>query len=218
MTTYTARDGRHDSVTLRRFGLLRAEAAEPDPAVRAQLRARSLGTTAAQLAQRHQRRAQLAADAEAAGLRPVHDQPDDPDVASLKITVALPPETRSPWLVCAMCARTMHKRKGGRVEVRPDTLACPCCAGLPQTCPPAVLDMWLADYPNYKRHAVAATYRVDPARLTAAADISAEVTELFSDVDGAPLAVQTRQVPAAAVLVPVATFFSWVAKRGRGVL
>ena len=86
-----------------------------------------------------------------------------------------------------MCIRTLHRRKGRRVEVSPGgVFVCRCCASLHQDGPPEVLDQWLLDSLPYKRAAIIATYSVDPARLVAAG-VRAEVTRLHTDVDVATI-------------------------------
>jgi hypothetical protein len=208
---YSAADGMHDEGTLRRWRMLRFEQMPGlTDEERQQMRARRLGVTPGELsARRAQRLAQLAADAEDAGLIPA-----DVTTETL-VKVALSPDDRPPWLACQMCMRTVHKRKHRRVEVRPAVFACRCCAYLPQDGPPEVLDRWLLTGREYKRHAIACTYRVDPARLVAA-EVRAEVFRLRTDVDGLPLLVETSPAIPAAHLVPVRTFFALVRERGRG--
>ena len=209
---YSAADGMHDERTLCRWHMLRLEQM---PGLtgeeRQQMRARRLGTTPDELsARRAQRLAQLAADAQSAGLTPADVTTD----TVLKVT--LTPDDRPPYLVCAMCCRTVHKTKGRRVEVRPAVFCCRCCAGLRQDGPPEVLDRWLLASREYKRAAIIATYSVDPLGLTAA-ETRAEVTRLHTDVDGLPLSVEVSPAIPAAHLVPVNIYFSLARARGRGI-
>lgn len=223
--TYTARDGIRDPDTLRRWQMLRLEQ-RPDvtSAERLAMRAERLGAAApGELAARRARRlAGLAAGAEAGGLIPAAGGTGDPAAIDTVIRVHLSADDlsaddRPDYLVCQMCCRTLHKRNGRRVEVRPDVFCCPCCAGLAQEGPPAALDQWLLDHRRYKRAAIIVTYRTDPATLTAA-EAHAEITRMYADAGGAPLAVTTARAMAAASLVPVRTYFALVRERGRGVL
>ncbi len=217
--TYTARDawsvrgGWHDEQAERRWWYLRLEQRETGE-TREAMRARRLGTTVDELrARRAERLAEFAADAQAAGLIPADVTTD----TTVRLP-ALPDDDRLPWEVCAMCIRTLHRRKGRRVEVRPGgVFVCRCCASLRQDGPPEVLDQWLLDSRPYKRAAIIATYSVDPARLVAAG-VRAEVTRLHTDVDGLPLSVETTPAMAAAHMVPVSTFFGLVRARGHGIL
>ena len=212
---WSARGGWHDEDAHHRWDMLRLELLPGlTDQERRQMRARRLGTTPGELEARRARRlAEFAADAEAAGLIPADLTTDT--------TIRLPPlpdDDRPPWEACAMCIRTLHRRKGRRVEVRPGgVFVCRCCASLRQDGPPEVLDQWLLDNREYKRPAIIATYGVDPLGLTAA-ETRAEVTRLHTDVDGLPLSVETSPAMAAAHLVPVPTFFGLVRERGRGIL
>lgn len=76
--------------------------------------------------------------------------------------------------------------------------------------------MWLLDSRRYKRAAIIATYKVDPATMTAS-ETRAEITRMHDDADGSPLSVETTSAIAAASLVPVRTYFALVRERGRGV-
>ena len=184
------------------------------------MRAARLGTTVDELrARRAGRLAELAADAEADGLVPMCGGPGDPDAADMLIRLpVVPSDDRPPWLVCALCCRTMHKTTGRRVQVRPGGMfCCRCCASLRQDVPPAVLDMWLLDSREYKRAMIIATYQADPLSLTAA-ETRAEVTRFLSDVEGGPLPPATTPAIAAANMVPVNTYFGLVRERGRGIL
>lgn len=187
-SAWSSRDDWRDPEAQRRWWLLSLERRETGETQEA-MRARRLGISVDELrARRAGRLAALAADAEADGYTRMGSEPGDPDATDLMLRVTLPPDDRPPWLVCAMCCRTMSKTKGRRVEVRPAVFCCRCCAGLPQEVPPEVLDQWLLDRAEYKRHAIAATYRVDPATMIAA-ETRAEVTRYLSDAEGMPLAV-----------------------------
>ena len=214
---WSARGGWHDPETEKRWWLLSLERRETGQAQQ-EMRARRLGVTVDELrARKAARLAELAADAEAAGLQPACGGTGDPDVIETVIRLPpLPPDERLPWEVCSMCIRTLHKRKGRRLEVRPNTFCCACCAGLRQDGPPEVLDQWLLDSRAYKRGMIVATYQVDPLGL-AAAGTRGEVTRYLSDSEGGPLAVVTTPAIAAAQMVPVRTYFALARERGRGV-
>lgn len=215
---YTARDGMKDPETLHRWALLLQERAPGlTRAEREAMRARRNGTTPeAMAARRSARLAELARDAEAGGCIPVTGS-GEPAVTESVIRVSLPDDDRPDWLVCVMCTRTLHKRKGRRVEVRPDVFACACCAGLVQDVPPVVLDEWMLGRRRYKRAAIVATYGTDPATLTAA-ETRTEITRMYADADGLPLGVTRSTAMTAANLVPVRTYFALIRERGRGVL
>jgi hypothetical protein len=216
---WNLRDGWHDPQAERRWWCLRLEQRESGE-TREAMRARRLGVTVDELrARRAGRIAEFAADAEAAGLRPMCGGTGDPDAIDTAIRLPpLPDDERLPWEVCAMCIRTMHRRKGRRVEVRPGgVFVCACCAGLRQDGPSEVLDMWLLDSRMFKRAAIIATYGVDPLGLTAT-ETRAEVIRYYSDSEGGPLPPVTSQVMSAANLVLVRTYFALVRERGRGVL
>jgi hypothetical protein len=216
---WNLRDGWHDRQAELRWWLLALERRERGEA-REEMRARRLDVTVDELrACRARRLAELAADLEAAGYTRMGSEPGDPDAADMLIRLpVVPSDDRPPWLVCALCCRTMHKTKGRRVQVRPGgVFCCRCCASLSQDVPAEVLDMWLLDSREYKRAAVIATYRADPVSLTAA-ETRAEVTRFLSDSEGGPLPPVTTPAIAAAHLVPVRTFFALVRARGRGVL
>lgn len=210
--TYTAAD-RLDEAGLRRWAQIALERREPDPAVRAQMRARRTHSTVAEMQAGHERglsrlRAQMPAPAgEDAGFKD-----------SRIVIPVLPEDDRPDYLVCALCVRTLRKRKGGRVLVRPPgTFACPCCARLPQSCPPEVLDEWLARPTHIKRAYLAAAHEVDPATYEAA-PMHAETTEVYTDVDGLPLSAHTYSSMAAFVILGPNTYWRLRAERGDGVL
>ena len=198
---WSARGGWHDPQAQRRWRLLSLEARESGE-TREAMRARRLGVTVDELrARRAERLAGLTRDAEAAGYTRMGSELGDPDAVDTLIRVSLPPDDRRPYLVCAMCCRTVKKTKGRLVEVRPAVFCCRCCAGLRQDGPPEVLDQWLLDNRECKRAAIIATYSVDPHGLTAA-ETRAEVIRYYSDsaptLQGSDLALY---LPATSVVI-----------------
>jgi hypothetical protein len=160
-------------------------------------------------------------DMEAEGFSQLGTQPGDPEGQSFQIRIpTLPPDERPSYLVCELCLITMKKTKGRRVEICPNRFACRVCASLDQD-PHWDRDHWLGEYLNYRRALIVVRYRLDPARFDeddSAVEVQASVTDFRTDVDGYPLAPETRPVMLAYVDLRMPRCrWSLLAEKGRGI-
>jgi hypothetical protein len=140
------------------------------------------------------------------------DDLPEPSSSSYRWTIpVLPPDHRPDGEVCGVCLRSLLPRRAVWVHVLP---LCRACHSLNDN--RQVLAWWLA-LPRAKRRAmIVVAFELDPATV-AEAEVDAEFTRYFEDLDGLPSGLETRTgnhaFGAGEFVLPVATF--WELHRDR---